>query len=215
VEDLFERYRRLYSSLVSDCVEAIGLGARVPREGLAPYHADSLAVAVGRAYPYAVRRTSERVEIDMLLEAVEATPADALVVVAADTDCHVALWGGLMTAAVQRRGGVGAVVDGGIRDLHQVVPMGFPVWALYRSPLDIRGRAEVIGYGEPVEFRGVAVTPGELVFADANGVVFVPPGRELEVLELAEDRVGRERETERELAAGAAPSEVYGRLGAF
>ena len=212
---LFDRYRRLYSSLVSDCVEAAGLGPRSPLGGLAPYHADELLVAVGRAFPFQARATRERIEIDNLLAAVEATPADAVVVVAADAEVGGALWGGLMTTAVKRRGGVGAVVDGGVRDLHQILPTGFPVWARYRSPLDIRGRAEIASFGEPVDLRGVPVAPGDLVFADANGVVVVPAGHELEVLELAEDRVGRELETERELAAGLEPSEVYDRHGAF
>ncbi|HET7567862.1 MAG TPA: RraA family protein [Gaiellaceae bacterium] len=213
--DLFDRYRTLYSSIVSDCVEALGLGPRCPREGLQPFHTEPLAVAVGRAFPFQAHRTSERVEIDMLLEAVEATPPDALVVVACDEEAHVALWGGLMTTAVLRRGGVGAVVDGGIRDLHQVLPSGFPVWALYRSPYDIRGRAEIVSYGGPVDFRGVPVEPGDLVFADANGVVVVPAAHEVAVLELAEERLGREVETDRELASGANPRDVYGRLGAF
>src|SRR5579884_2492669 len=117
---LFDRYRRLYSSLVSDCAEAVGLGVRSPICCLAPYHSDGLAVAVGRAFPFQARATSERVEIENLLAAVEATPDDALVVVAADADVSCALWGGLMTTAVKRRGAVGAVVDGGIRDMHQV-----------------------------------------------------------------------------------------------
>jgi 4-hydroxy-4-methyl-2-oxoglutarate aldolase len=212
---VLDRYSTLYSSLVSDCVEALGLGARVPRAGLQPFHSDPLAVAVGRAFPFQAHQTDERVEIELLLEAVEATPVDSIVVVAIDAEADVALWGGLMTTAVIRRGGRGAVVDGGIRDLHQVLPTGFPVWARFRSPLDIRGRAEIVGYGEPVEFRGVPVTPGDLVFADANGVVVVPASRELEVLALAEDRLGREVATDRELAAGAKPTEVYERHGAF
>lgn len=212
---LFDRYRVLYSSLVSDCVEAAGLGVRSPREGLQPFHTDGLTVAVGRAFPFQAHATSERIEIDDLLAAVEATPAGAIVVIAADAEVRCALWGGLMTTAVKRRGGVGAVVDGGIRDLHQVVPAAFPVWARFRSPLDIRGRAEIASFGDPVDFRGVPVEPGDLVFADANGVVVVPAAHELEVLELAEDRIGREHETDRELAAGADPSEVYSRHGAF
>ena len=137
---------------------------RCPREGLQPYHSDPLAVAVGRAFPFQAHRTDERVEIDRLLEAVEATPADAIVVVAIDAEAHVALWGGLMTTAVISRGGRGAVVDGGIRDLHQVLPTGFPVWARYRCPLDIRGRAEIVGHGEPVDFRGVPRRSGRSRF---------------------------------------------------
>jgi regulator of RNase E activity RraA len=213
--EILDRYRVLYSAIVSDCVEELGHGPRAPRHGLMPFHRDSERVAVGYAYPIQIHRTSERVEIDMLLKAVDATPADSMIVVAADEDVHGALWGGLMTESVISHGGLGAVVDGGIRDLHQVLPLNFPVWAEYRSPLDIRGRAEVVGFGEPVSFRGVPVAPGELVFADACGVVAVPAGAELDVLAACERRLGKELQTAEELKQGLSPTEVYERYGAF
>lgn len=213
--DIIARYQQLYSALVSDCAEAAGLGVCSPAPGLQPFHTDPLRVAVGPAFPCFVRRTTERVEIDKLLAMVEATPTDVMAVVAVDQDVQGALWGGLMSASTAERGGVGAVVDGGVRDLHTIVPLGFPVWALYRSPLDIRGRGEVVEFGEPVVFRGTPVAPGDLVFADANGVVVVPQRGILEVLERCEERVGKEILTEQELRAGATPTEVYARHQAF
>lgn len=213
--DVVRRYERLYSSLVSDCIEALGYPARVARPGLLPFHTDDLRVTVGPAHTAQVRKTSQRVEIDMLLEMVSATPDGSVIVVATDRDVEGALWGGLMTAGVQQRGAVGAVVDGGVRDLHQVRPLGFAVHALYRSPLDIRGRGEMVSHSEPVVFRGVPVIPEELVFADANGVVIVPAGEESAVLELAEERVSLEVRTEEELKGGAAAKDVYARHRAF
>jgi 4-hydroxy-4-methyl-2-oxoglutarate aldolase len=209
------RYEKLYSSLVSDCIEELGLGVRVCEPGFAPYHADQLRVVVGPAHTAQLHRTSKRVEIDTLLAMVEATPPTSVVVVAADEDIQGATWGGLMSAGVQRRGAVGAVCDGGIRDLHQILPLDFAVWARYRSPADIRGRGEMVGYGDPVLLRGVLVQPGELVFADANGVVIVPAGAELDVLERCEARASAEVQTEAELRAGADASDVYRRHGAF
>lgn len=213
--EVIARYERLYSSLVSDCIEELGLGSRVCSPGLSPFHAEPLKVVVGPAHTAQVVRTTTRVEIDMLLAMVAATPPSAVVVVACDGEIDGALWGGLMSAGVQRRGAVGAVVDGGVRDLHQILPLTFPVWARYRSPADIRGRGEMTGYGEPVLFRGVLVQPGELVFADANGVVVVPAGAEIAVLERCEDRLRREEQTEEELRSGSDPTDVYKRLGAF
>lgn len=213
--ELLRRYERLYSSLVSDCIETLGFPAACAAPGLAPYHADSTRVTVGPAHTSQVHRTSLRVEIDRLLDFVEATPRDCVAVVAADEDVQGALWGGLMSAGIQQRGGRGAVVDGGIRDLHQILPLAFAVWAAYRSPLDIRGRGEVVSIGEPVQFRGVPVTPGQLVFADANGVVVIPEGAELDVLGLCETRMEKEVLTEAELKAGADPNDVYRRYGAF
>jgi regulator of RNase E activity RraA len=213
--DLIARYEKLYSSLVSDCIEELGLGVRCCEPGFTPFHVDQLRVVVGPAHTGQIHKTSRRVEIDMLLEMVEATPASSVVVVACDEDINGATWGGLMSAGVQRRGAVGAVADGGVRDLHQILPLDFPVWARSRSPSDIRGRGEVVGYGEPVLLRGVLVQPGELVFADANGVVIVPSGSELDVLQLCENRLTREEQTEAELRSGAKASEVYERFGAF
>ena len=214
-QDVLARYQPLYAGLVSDAVEALDLGPRAAAPDLAPFHTQRLRVAVGWAFPIEVRQTSERVEIDRLLDAVAASPVDSMVVVAADVDVHGALWGGLMTTGVQQRGARGAVVDGGIRDLHQVLPADFAVWAGYRSPLDIRGRAEVVGHGSPVSFRGVRVEPRDLVFADATGVVVVPAGQILTVLDYCENRRKDEVATNKALAAGDEPSAVYERYGAF
>ena len=205
--DLLRRYERLSAPLVSDCAEEAGLGPRCAREGLLPFPHDADRVVVGWAHTALVRKTSDRVDIDGLLSMVEATPPDSIVVVAVDEDVHGALWGGLMSTAVAARDGRGAVVDGGIRDLQQVVASGFPV--------DIRGRGEVVGHGEPVVFRGQQVAPGDLVVADANGVVLVPRHAVVGVLELCERRLGLERQTEQELADGADPRAVYSRHGAF
>jgi regulator of RNase E activity RraA len=120
-----------------------------------------------------------------------------------------------MTAAVKTRGGVGAVVDAGIRDLKQIADLDFPVFARYPSPLDIRGRGELISFGTPTTCRGVEVVPGELVFADANGVVVVPAGSELAVLELCESRIQLEDQTERDLRKGVNAKEVYTRYETF
>lgn len=213
--ELLRRYRSLYSSLISDCVEGLNLGPRCLSPGLAPYHQDQLRAVAGRAHPAQLHRTNQRVEIDKLLEMVHATPASSVVVVASDEDIQAATWGGLMTAAAQARGAVGAVVAGGVRDLHQIHPLGFAVWARYRSPADIRGRGELVSYGHPVDIHGVHVLPGELVFADANGVVVVPSGAEEEVLALCEDRLTREQATEAELRAGSDPRKTYERYEAF
>lgn len=212
---LIARYERLFSSLVSDCIEDAGYGPRAAAPGLQPYHSDELRVVVGPAHTCDVRRTSHRVEIDAVLAMVDAMPVGSVVVVAADEDVQGALWGGLMSAAIRSRGGIGAVVDGGVRDLHQILPLALPVFAMYRSPLDIRGRGEVVAYGGTVDFRGVSVRQGELVFADANGVVVIPDGAELEILERCEERLAQELQTQTELDAGRGAREVYDRHRAF
>lgn len=213
--DVIARYERLYTPLVSDCAEALGLGCRALAPGLVPFHTDTLRVVAGPAHTAQIRRTDERIEIDGLLAMVDATPAGSVVVVAPDQEINGAVWGGLMTAGVQQRGAVGAVADGGIRDLHQVIPLDFPVFAGYRSPLDIRGRGEVVGHGVPVVCRGVAIEPADLVVADANGIVVIPQAAVDDVLALCEARVAKEVVTQQELESGASAIDVYARHEAF
>lgn len=215
VDDLYARFRRLYTPLISDCAEELGLGLRVLGPGLFPLHADQARVVVGPAFPCLVTATSDSVEIDTLLAMVDAIPSTSVVVVAVDQDVRAALWGGLMTAGAQRRGAVGAVVDGGVRDLHQILPSEFAVFGRYRSPIDIRGRAQMAAYGETVSWGDVQIDVGDLVVADANGALAVPQEAQEAVLLRCEERVAAERATETALRDGEGARSVYARFGAF
>ena len=74
------------------------------------------------------------------------------------------------------RGGVGVVTDGGIRDVAGIRRLGVPSFAAAITPRDSFGRALVTGWGEPVTCAGVAVSSGDLVRGDEDGVVVVPAG---------------------------------------
>lgn len=213
---VLDRFRGMYSSLVSDCAENLGLDAVALPGSLDPFHVtDPLRVVVGWAHPALTRRTRLRVDIGNLLAMVDATPPDSVAVVATEGDPECAVWGGLMSASSQAKGSVGAVVDGPVRDLAQIDALGYPVWARGRTPKDIRGRGEMVAFGEPVRFGGVPVAPGDLVFADANGVVVVPSAAIGDVLAACEERVRAEAVTEDELRQGHSPAEVYARHKAF
>lgn len=216
VDDTLDRFAPMYSSLVSDCAENLGLDAVALPGSLAPHLlADPYKVVAGWAYPALTRRTRLRVDIDGLLEMVEGTPPDSVTVVAGDGDLECAMWGGLMSASSQAKGSRGAVIDGAVRDLAQIESLAYPVWGRGRTPKDIRGRGEMCSWNEPVRFGGVLVSPGDLVFADANGVVVVPRSAVDDVLSACEERVQAEAVTEKELKAGATPAEVYARHQAF
>jgi 4-hydroxy-4-methyl-2-oxoglutarate aldolase len=57
------------------------------------------------------------------------------------------------------------------------------------------------------------VQPGELVFADFDGVVVVPRAVEDDVLRRAAEKVGKENDSRRELLAGGSLREVYDKYG--
>lgn len=212
---LLAGFERLSTALVSDILDGLGERDRVMRPGLSPVLADPLRVVAGRAYTVEVRATDEFVEIDRLLDMVDGTPTGSVVVVSSDRDIGAALWGGLVSAGTQARGARAAVVDGAIRDQHQIAGLGFPVFAASRSPRDIRTRGEVVAVGEPLLCRGVLVANGDLVVADAVGVVVVAEAQAREVLTRCLERLELETATERELLAGRGAADVYAHYGAF
>jgi 4-hydroxy-4-methyl-2-oxoglutarate aldolase len=105
------------------------------------------------------------------------------------------------------------VIDGLVRDTRKIGEMGFPVFAAGVKPVDSMGRGIVTAYNIPVECGGVLVHPGDMIFADADGVVVIPQGRIAEVLELAHDKVTRENHTRRELEEGSSLRDVFNKYG--
>ena len=136
-----------------------------------------------------------------------AEPGDALVV---DAGGHVAgYWGEILSVAAQSRGIVGLVIDGGCRDLEDVMALRFPIWA---RGVSIAGCAKLQpgSIGEPVRCGGVVVRTGDFVVADADGVVIVAAAMLEEALDAAEQRIARERDMMARLREGALTLDLLG-----
>lgn len=102
-----------------------------------------------------------------------------------------ALWGELAARAARRKDVAGVIVDGNIRDTAELEGMGFPVWSTAISPL----RSDKVEGGcvnMPVICAGVRVEPGDLIVADADGVVVVRPEEIEAVVAAAMRRKARE-----------------------
>jgi regulator of RNase E activity RraA len=98
----------------------------------------------------------------------------------------IAGMGGLMGTTMYSRGYAGAVIDGGVRDIAQLRRVGFPVYALGPVPSTSVGHYKFAGANIPVQCDGVPVEAGDIVVADADGVVVVPRGKAGEILALAQ-----------------------------
>jgi regulator of RNase E activity RraA len=111
-------------------------------------------------------------------------PGDVMVVNAWGIDAF-AVWGGNVSKGMQRRGIAGVVIDGAARDPEEAEAVDFPVFARHQAtatpPLDGPGEVNV-----PVACGGVVVHPGDIVVADTNGIVVIPPDAAEWVLRQAE-----------------------------
>lgn len=109
-----------------------------------------------------------------------AKPGD-VVVVAANGSRSYAVLGDVISTKAKHRGIGGFVVDGLVRDLPSIQPLGMPVYARGTTPLGPlhRGPGEI---NYPVAVGGVVVNPGDIIVADPAGVVVVPQQHAHELL---------------------------------
>ncbi len=213
--DVCERYATLYTPLISDTMERMGHRSTALSAHIQCLSVDPAVKMVGFAYPCRERATDAYVEIDHLLRMIDSIPAGTVVVVGIDKEVDCALWGGLMSVGAKRRGAVGAVAQGPVRDLAQIADLGFAVFGTGRTMLDIRSRAEVVDFGHPVECGGVMVHPGDLIVGDANGVICVPHALIMPLLEACEAALAEEQSTQRGLETGDGAQDLFDRYGRF
>jgi RraA family protein len=96
----------------------------------------------------------------------------------------VAVAGELFATEAQRKNLGGIVIDGGCRDVRQLKNMNFPVYARFVTPH--AGTVQRISQAQiPIICGGVAVSPGDIVFGDDDGIVVMAEEECVEMIDLA------------------------------
>ncbi|MTD55497.1 RraA family protein [Amycolatopsis pithecellobii] len=202
------RLQDLDTCAVSDALDRLGLRGAIP--GLRPLSADRVLTGRATTVDLGPARGRVRPARHLGTAAVDASgPGDVLVVAHhGRTDC--AGWGGLLSRAAAARGVEGVVVDGAARDTDEAREAGLPVYGLGSTSVSARGRAVEVAWGEPVEFGGLSVAPGDLVRADHGGVVVIPADQADEVLRVAAHIAATEAAMAGSIAAGTPVTTVMG-----
>lgn len=117
-----------------------------------------------RCYPGATWAMEQALEL--------ASPGDVLVVDGGGA-ADAILMGGLMSTRMQQRGVAGVIVDGAVRDVDEIIRLGFPVFS--RAVCPRAGTFAEIGEWQTTVCCGrIPVTPGDWIVADRLGAVVVP-----------------------------------------
>jgi 4-hydroxy-4-methyl-2-oxoglutarate aldolase len=216
--EIFEFVKQhLYVPVVCDILDSLGYRNQAMHQRIRPLLPDMRNCGfIGRA------RTARWMETDYIVEAdpygLELDLMDSLklgdaVIHSTDYGGTNAPWGELMSTIAKLHGAVGTVCDSQVRDCVRIIDMGFPVYYAGIRPLDSKGRARIMDYDVPVSCGEVLVHPGELVFADFDGVVVIPKIVENDVLRLAHEKAGKENSSRQELLTGKTLKEVYATYG--
>jgi 4-hydroxy-4-methyl-2-oxoglutarate aldolase len=214
---ILDGYRALHdlTGIASDAMDELGIVGAIPAAVLRPN--DPQARVVGRALTVrniaATAPVAEKVKSGVSgLGEIEAhnlaEPGDVLVVQGVD---QVSNLGGMSATIGHRQGEIGAIVDGGARDVDHSRAIGLAVWSKSVSPITGKWRVETVAVNKPVSICGIAVNPGDLVLADETGVCFIPRGRAAEVLQRAQRNAAAEKLREEKIASGLPISELMPR----
>ncbi len=206
---------KLYSAVISDTLDSFGLHDQATPPNVRPL--DDSLVMCGRA------RTGlympiyhDDDEIDVYEHEIalidDLKPGD-VAVFSCGGNPRIAPWGELLTTAARARGAVGCVMDGLVRDIRLIREMNFPVFAGGIGPLDTKHRGKMMLSDVPAMIGNARVAPGDIVFGDADAVVFVPQEIAEDVLHNALEKVESEGSMRAELEGGALLKDMFEKYG--
>jgi len=211
-----ERLSRIpYTGAISDILDELGFHKQVlPKEIQPLYPGESL---VGRALTILGEPTSsedpEVIFVPFLKMLGDVKPGDVLVT--QPKDDVAAHLGELSGETARFRGARGAVIDGGVRDTDYIRKLGFPVFARYRTPVDIVGRWRLVGYNVPIEIGRVRIEPGDYIVGDRDGVLAIPQAIAAQVATKAEQVVRTENRVRTAILKGTHPVDAFRQFGRF
>lgn len=204
---------QLYTAVVADSLDELGFRHQALRENIRPLASECCFAGWARTIAYVDVFHISDDPYGLEIEALDSILAGEVVMVSTAESKRNAPWGELLSTAARARGARGAVIDGLVRDVRKIQELRFPVFAAGIKPVDSKGRGVVIDYNVPVECGGVRISPGDLIFADYDGVVAIPSQVAGEVIRMALEKVARENHSRAELMEGAYLREVYRKYG--
>ena len=214
-DQMVQRFLKLYGGTISDVLDGLGYTNQVlPKEmtGLTPDAKFCGTALTATGEPTDVRDPDEIfIPILEMLGAVKKNN----VVITQPNDNTCAHLGELSATTIKARGGNGAIIYGGVRDVDYIHRLGLPVYKLYTTPKDVMGRWRLTAYNVPIRIENVSVKPMDIIFADKDGVIVIPQEAAVKTLLKAEELESTENYVREEVMKGVHPVEAYKNHGWF
>jgi regulator of RNase E activity RraA len=136
-------------------------------------------------------------------------PGD-VVVVDARGDLTSGIFGEMMMTFFKGRGGVGAVIDGCVRDSAEIKKLGLGLWLRGVTP-NFHTQTNIFPFAVnvPIACGGVTVIPGDVIIADDDGAVVCPSQLASQLAQKAGEHVEWEEFTRLKLSQGGDLRKYY------
>lgn len=135
------------------------------------------------------------------------------VYIATGGSMRCAYWGEILTVTAKKRGATGAIVNGYHRDTNMILENTWPVFSRGRYAQDSSVRTQVVDYRCPVEVGKVWINPGDLVFADLDGVLIIPKDLEKKIISEALNKARTEKLVLEKIRNGMTSTEAFNKYG--
>lgn len=221
-EELFSTVRReLFTCVVGDVMDKIGLQHQFLPPQICPLHPDM--IVIGRAMPVlAVDVFEEKVAgaknklmekpFGLMLEALDDLKKNE-VYVSTGSSPRNALWGELMSIRARKLGAAGAVLNGYSRDTKAVLKLDFPAFSFGSYAQDSAPRYKVVDFRITIEIGAARIRPGDFVFGDIDGVCVVPVEAGSEVFTKALEKARGEKLVRKALEEGSSAVSAFEKHG--
>ncbi|AXI48526.1 methyltransferase [Sulfitobacter sp. SK012] len=127
----------------------------------------------------------------------------------------LAQMGELSAETLHRKGVLGCVLDGGLRDSHFLLDLGFPSWRTHHTPKDIVGQWLPTATEIDINIEDVLIRPGDWLHGDRDGMVRIPIGLLDEIIEKSTAAMQTENKVRNAILDGMDPQEAYLKWGKF
>lgn len=213
--------QELFTAVVGDVLDQMGLLHQFLPPQVKPLRSDM--VLAGRAMPVLEADVwGERVEhthnelmrkpFGLMFEALDDLQSGE-VYICTGASPRYALWGELMSTRAIRLGAAGAVVDGYSRDTQGILRLDFPTFSIGTYAQDQGPRGKVVDWRVPIEWAGVRIEPGDVIFGDRDGVLVIPQAAVTEAISRALEKVRGENLVRQALEDGMSTVDAFAQFG--
>ncbi len=208
---IIDEYSKLYTCAISDAIDELGLEPGFVDAGIRPIYPG--ARMVGYAGTLKFIPSDEQLDDDVMAKLgpfIRKLPKFPVVCIDMSNQMIAAGLGQSTGRILQQLGVRGALVDGPVRDIAQVIDLKFPMFARGIICSSVRGRM-VIDFDnvmKPINCGGRIVNVGDLVFGDINGVVIIKQKNINEVLEKAKEMISTDTWWFEQLEKGRDPADI-------
>ncbi len=213
--------RELFTALVGDILDKFGYLHRFLPPEIKPLSSEM--VVIGRAMPVLEADIGNEIvkkaenplikkQFGLMFLALDDLKEDEVYICTGSTDKY-ALWGGLMSTRAMKLKAAGAILNGYSRDTNEILRLNFPIFSCGTYAQDQGPRGAVIDFRIPIEWDGITIRPGDIVFGDRDGVLVVPHEVESDVFAGALEKARGEKLVLKALQEGMSSVDAFEKFG--